>query len=317
MHSKTQCQICVITMFILQCTNNMLSNAQPTICDRPNKHEEKFFAVCKALFLEGNMPPGSVIDCGANDGSETCHYATLAPDRIIHAVEPIYVNWKHIKQKYAELSNLRVLRAGLGSKPFFAVEGKTEVGEQIVGLTPVDGEAPKSHLRQDIFPVYRLDDLFNDQWSGEKMGFGHFDVEGGERELLLGASQTIARDRPLFTFEAHVWKNITLARELIEFASARDYAVFMVNEACGRKQDCRNFLCVPREWLERSVSSAIYHGFLRGDLVSVNSESIVNMANPCCHPGGPCCRHNGHHCCNRKVVTAYYKSLTRRGNTTA
>ena len=39
------------------------------------------------LFVEGLMPPGSIIDAGAADGATACFLASVS-NRTVHAVEP-------------------------------------------------------------------------------------------------------------------------------------------------------------------------------------------------------------------------------------
>ena len=49
--------------------------------------EAKLAAIASSLFMHA-LPPGSVVDSGANTGGEACSYAMLAADRRVHAVEP-------------------------------------------------------------------------------------------------------------------------------------------------------------------------------------------------------------------------------------
>ena len=69
------------------------------------------------LFAEsGLVPPGSVIDAGANSGEEACYYAERQPQRLVHAVEPVTANVRHIQRLWgSRFPNLRVLRGALGS----------------------------------------------------------------------------------------------------------------------------------------------------------------------------------------------------------
>ena len=85
-------------------------------CPIPNS-EPLLVAIVRGLFAEGAMPPGSVVDAGANDGSEACVYAESSPDRVVHAVEPLKSNIAaiHRLRKAVNLSNIHPLLAGLGN----------------------------------------------------------------------------------------------------------------------------------------------------------------------------------------------------------
>eukprot|EP00966_Prymnesium_polylepis_P320285 7376656-Prymnesium_polylepis.2 len=68
---------------------------------------------------------------------------------------------------------------------------------------------------------------------GEALAFAHWDVEGMETEVLLGARHTLKRDRPLFSVELFVQRSShrTRSRMFAELRRAR-YDAFLVEEPC-------------------------------------------------------------------------------------
>lgn len=98
--------------------------------------------------------------------------------------------------------------------------------------------------RRRSYAVYPLDALMQQ----ETLAFGHFDVEGGEVELLVGARRTIERDRPMFTVETFPKTNGTRHSLLMSAIKELNYNCVMIDEDCGYPRgDCRNMLCVHGE----------------------------------------------------------------------
>ena len=63
------------------------------------------------------LPPGDVIDAGANDGADSSRFARLFGQRTVLAIEPTVASTRHIMKTYVERQgqhNIEVLRAGLG-----------------------------------------------------------------------------------------------------------------------------------------------------------------------------------------------------------
>ena len=56
-------------------------------CFRP-PHEVLLTSIIGGLLVEGRVPPGSIVDVGANRGIWACYYASVAPERNVHAIDP-------------------------------------------------------------------------------------------------------------------------------------------------------------------------------------------------------------------------------------
>ena len=68
-----------------------------------------------AHILTNVVGAGSVVDCGAQKGGETCLYARTSPWRTVHAVEPLPANVLRIMQLARSSPNIQPLHGGLGS----------------------------------------------------------------------------------------------------------------------------------------------------------------------------------------------------------
>ncbi len=248
--------------------------ARRRACAR-SPHEPLFARLVAVIFAEGMLRNGSVVDCGAHQGGESCLYADLAPDRIVHAVEPLLRNARAIAQRYADRRNIAVMHAALGSRErVVSVSSTHHTSSMLVDVQAAadatDASAPGT------FAVHRLDDLFiGGPWSAETFGFGHFDVEGAEADVLEGGAKVIARDRPVFTFEADVLGNPDGARALLRRIEGIGYSGLLVPETCGLSRGCRNFICVPHG---RRVPAALGARTLPVDSESFSAARARNLS---------------------------------------
>ena len=292
------------------------------------RKEPIFNSLLVSLLREpGLVPPGSIVDAGAHTGTETCLYATADPNRTVHAIEPLFMNARTIANELRYLPNVRVMQGGLGSRPATVhptrgMRGKGQMfNPSLVKYTaPGGGNRSGSAFTPSTFQVYRLDDLFEEQWRGEALGFGHFDVEGMELELLEGAVKTIRRDAPVFTTELMVHADPAYSIALLNLTAALGYASYIVEEVCGLRMDSRNLLHVPRLSRSRLEASAPFTlAYSAWRLLPVNASSIAEFAYPCCAAGGACCRmpqtpqqiFKPVSCCTEAVVVEWLKGQSR------
>lgn len=102
-------------------------------------------------------------------------------------------------------------------------------------------------------------------------------------------------------------------RSLLNFASSRGYASFMLDEPCSVRVDGRNLLCIPSE-LTPQLPPSMLQMIASGQLIKVNASSVMQLL-PCCRPGGRCCpdgpvaldqawnaQNHGVSCCTKKMV---------------
>jgi len=201
------------------------------------------------------VPPGAIVDVGARDGEMSCFYTSLDASRTVHAFEPSRRFFSILKARYVNdlHPNLVASNLGLGSSNRLV---KVESG-----LSPEQRLASQRHgidsepqvdvsTRDPPLDIRRMDSLFVESgglFEGERVGFWHLDVEWSEALALRGAHATLLRDAPLLAVELHVHQNRTYTHELMALLTeeALGYKVYLIDEICGARLDCRNLLCVP------------------------------------------------------------------------
>ncbi len=163
----------------------------------------------KALTLPQNS---CIIDCGAHigDGSVSIAHALKyhkREDIIVYAIDPSkfkcdFINF--IKNKN-NLNNLKVLNYGLSN---INREYKTlkQSGENTGGWEWVEHNTNTTNTTNtedmnNINKFIKLDDLVKDNIIKETIGIIHLDVEGMEKEALIGGIKTIIKYKPYISIE--------------------------------------------------------------------------------------------------------------------
>jgi FkbM family methyltransferase len=267
----------------------------------PKAAETLFSALLRGLIAEGRVPfPGSVVDCGAHLGTESCLYAAADPRRTVHAIDPSIGNIKAMRNSFGPdgrtpLANVQPMHGALGSeaRELIVPQSKRRPGGQMTNIMQTL-KAPTPRQRnwsnRTRVRVYTLDELFAGPWKGESLGLAHFDVEGGELDVLRGAQATIRRDLPVFTVELFVHHNASYTLELLSFIESLGYTSLLVDEVCGSRYDARNLVNLPRQRQRRFHSSPMLEfAFSVRRLFRVDPRNIFEHAYPCCAPGGACC----------------------------
>ena len=93
-----------VSAFALLSSSAAPSDVAACFNGMPSSREQLLHSLIVGMFAEpGTVPPGSIIDAGANTGEESCVLASVGDGRVVHAVEPLQVNVEHMKARYAAL----------------------------------------------------------------------------------------------------------------------------------------------------------------------------------------------------------------------
>jgi len=284
-------------------------------CPHYPKTEFIINAITAGLVHEGLMPPGSILDIGANDGVTSCFYARLDPSRTVHALDPVRANalsvmrlasmgFPNLKGKHGAMGAVETVmstQVAVGQvKNLFSQAGARQAGGAGGGTT---------------FQVHTINNFF----SAEKVGLLHIDVEGSELDVLKGGRNVIMRDKPLIVAEVKVYENATLTLSLLHHMAGMGYRLYLVQEEVGDEPHIRNVLAIPQSRMDDLEGSITLAGFAAARaLVQLTSpQAIFDYVLPCCRQGGECCPvsvSGGARCCTKALVDAHIaRTGTRRG----
>lgn len=152
-----------------------------------------------SLFREIVSPGDIVVEAGANIGTHTLFLARAVGTKgFVHAFEPQRQIHQVLCANLAlnEIANVKTYQAGLGSAvgqidawvPDFTVENN-------MGGIPL-GHVDEEDCPHEVVDVFTLDGL-----GLQRLDLLKVDVEGMEKDVLLGARETIARCRPILYVE--------------------------------------------------------------------------------------------------------------------
>jgi FkbM family methyltransferase len=144
--------------------------------------------------------PGTLLDVGAHDGAFTLPLARLPRSRVL-AFEPLPSAFGRLREAVAGLPNVEVRQEALGDHRGEAVltvplldgvpnEQWASTAKRYAGLDPLVTE------RRITVPLRRLDEFGLADLTAVKL-----DAEGAEYDVLRGARETLARNRPILSVE--------------------------------------------------------------------------------------------------------------------
>lgn len=185
--------------------------------------------VYESFLLNGDV----VIDVGAHVGRHTFPIVNLiAPLGKVYAVEPLTMGQDSIRnsinleqQQYS--SNIQVFPYALSD-----YEGESEF-LYVVNNPGYSGLLERTYdenvkLEKITVPVKKIDNVFSQLPS---LRYIKIDAEGGEFNILKGASNTIKKFRPIVTFEFGASSYAAyevIPEEVFQFWSELDYSVFNI-----------------------------------------------------------------------------------------
>lgn len=147
--------------------------------------------------------PGVFLDVGVNVGQTLCKVKAIDPARVYWGAEPNPV-CVHYSQELIRLhgyTDVTLVPVGLSDR-----DGLLELELHNENLddssaTMVDNFRPNTKVhRTFIIPVLRFGNAAKGL-GGQSIGVVKIDVEGGEREVLLGMEERIRSDRPAVVLE--------------------------------------------------------------------------------------------------------------------
>ncbi len=169
----------------------------------------------------------TVIEAGANLGSETLLMSKLVGNGMVYGFEPNPYTFERLSINVSinNLTNVKVYDVAMGESD----------GNISFNIYPKDFCNPgmsskymETSITRKITVVQKTLDTFVKEQNITKVDFLKMDIQGAEMDLLIGAAQTIAKHKPTIFLEALTLYNDTKA--LYEKFKEYGYNVYMIGE---------------------------------------------------------------------------------------
>lgn len=160
------------------------------------------------------------LDIGADVGEFTI--AMLASSRSVIAFEPRPAQARDLASMFDAVgAPVRVEAVALSDKPGVAAMRlvESEPGRSTIDTDNALGDVNRGEVQAISVPIKRLDDLHLDD-----VGMVKVDVEGHELAVLLGATDTLARNRPALLVEAEERHHSNAVAEITKLLTGLGYA---------------------------------------------------------------------------------------------
>lgn len=146
---------------------------------------------------EKNIKNRIVIDAGAHLGEFSIYAAKLGAKKV-YAFEPVTKTYNLLK-KQIKINNLEnqiiPIKMALGDKNESAIINFDYAGDECANI--------KSDIKTKYFEKIKITTIDTFIKKNEKVGFIKMDVEGYEEKVLIGATKTIKKDKPVLAFSAY------------------------------------------------------------------------------------------------------------------
>lgn len=147
--------------------------------------------------------PGTFIDVGVNIGQTLCKVKALAPERAYVGFEPNPACALYTLElaRLNKCANTRVVPIGLSQRAgLVQLELHTDLMDDSAATVVSDFRPGFNVYRSFTIPVVRFDTAAKELGIGT-LGIVKVDVEGSERDVLLGMEERIMQDRPAVVLE--------------------------------------------------------------------------------------------------------------------
>lgn len=169
------------------------------------------------------------IDVGAHRGNVLDWLLHYAPDGRHYAFEPIPVLYDALKKKYAT-SNCSIYNMALSDHESVASFNYVLTNPAYSGLKKRKYDRRKE---SDTVIQVKTNTLNNVIPSTVPIRFIKIDVEGGEMDVLKGATRILSDDRPIIVFEFGIGGSDiygTTPDEMYSFLSSFNYRIFLLDD---------------------------------------------------------------------------------------
>jgi FkbM family methyltransferase len=170
---------------------------------------------------------GAAIDVGANVGNHSLYFSDFFES--VYAIEPNPRTYKVLCLNAELADNVHCIQVGASDVERTAVLHiePNNIGGSFVAHSAAATSAPSSQ----VVELKTLDSLFTD---APNIKLIKLDIEGHEREALLGAREIIAKQQPIVLFEQHTEDFVDGQSAIVELLKQFGYARFATLERYPR-----------------------------------------------------------------------------------
>lgn len=186
-------------------------------------------------------PGDTIVEVGANIGTETVSYADIVGGRgSVIAIEPHDPNADALRQLASLRPEIRVVHAAAG-----AAAGSASF------VPPLEHHSGIGYVASDGEKAVTVTTVDNEVATETRVAAIFSDTEGFEIQVLQGARRTIELTRPVIVVEAnegHLRRAGGSVSELKSLLCKTDYDVWMISRfGLSETLSKGNWLCIPRE----------------------------------------------------------------------
>jgi len=166
--------------------------------DRNQQYDQQTLAVMGRVL----QPTDNCVDVGAHVGSLLAEALKRAPEGQHFAFEPLPDCFAQLQREFGDRPNVHLSNCALADETGTTTFVHVVTNPAFSGLRPrryFRGELESTETTQEItVPVARLDEVIPPE---VKIAWIKIDVEGGEQQVLAGATGLLKRDRPYVVLE--------------------------------------------------------------------------------------------------------------------
>lgn len=189
------------------------------------KYDRQTIEIMKQVISPGS----SCIDVGCHKGELLDAMIELSPKGCHFAFEPIPLFFKHLKGKYGNQKNVKILPYALCDKNGTTTFNYVVNAPAYSGIMQRKYEITDPQIEQIEVETRLLDHVIPE---GQKIDFIKIDVEGGEYGVIKGAVNTIKESKPYIIFECGLGAS--------EFYGHKPEDIFALVESTGLKISLMN-----------------------------------------------------------------------------
>jgi FkbM family methyltransferase len=207
---------------------------------------QRYDLLTKKIIKQYCATDSNCIDAGTHKGEILDLFLKAAPNGQHFGFEPIPELFSFLEKKYIGHHNCQVFPYALSSSKGSSQFNYVVTNPAYSGLKKRKYDKPESDQQITVL-TERLDDVISPDL---RIGMMKIDVEGGELDLMKGATGILSSSKPIIIFETGLGAGDvygTSPEEVFDFLSGFGYGIFLLQDfldkktAVSREGFCKQF----------------------------------------------------------------------------